>query len=160
MQTLDKTRAKEKYLSVDNWLKCNNKCHNYNPGHIWQIMLKLIMQGLGLFLMLNLKKEIRYLNSLSFITCRPIHPDCGRISVLEPRHAGELLPICSAEERLQGGAPGLRHYRGLTASFNTQCVISSSVCLIHPGLHVQITFICTSWFLFMLITSTGIHLIM
>ncbi|CAG13466.1 unnamed protein product, partial [Tetraodon nigroviridis] len=44
---------------------------------------------------------------------------CGRISVLEPRHAGELLSICSAQKRLQGGAPGLHHHRGLTALFNT-----------------------------------------
>lgn len=59
----------------------------------------------------------------SFITCWLIDSDCGRISVLESRHAGELLPICSAPKRLQGGLPGLRHHHWLTTVFNTLCVV-------------------------------------
>lgn len=59
----------------------------------------------------------------SFITCWLIDSDCGRFSVLESRQAGELLPICSAQKRLQGGLPSLRHHHWLTTVFNTFCVV-------------------------------------
>lgn len=41
------------------------------------------------------------------------YSDCGGVSVPEPRHAGELLPLCSSPKRLQGGAQGLHCHSGL-----------------------------------------------
>lgn len=42
--------------------------------------------------------------------------DCGAISVPEPRHAGELLSVCPAEELLQGRLQILHHHSGIETS--------------------------------------------
>lgn len=45
--------------------------------------------------------------------------DCGRIFILESRHAGELLPLCPAEKCLQGGVQVLHHHSWLKTLLNT-----------------------------------------
>ena len=62
-----------------------------------------------------------------------IHSDRGGVSVLEPRHAGELLPICSAPKRLQGGVQGLHRHAGLRTLLNT-----SNVTFIYPRYYFNV----------------------
>lgn len=42
-----------------------------------------------------------------------IHLDCGGVSILEPGHAGELLPICSAPKCLQRSVQVLHRHSGV-----------------------------------------------